>query len=263
MSRIVLSAHLTLLTVGFIGCGHSTPAKFEPLSAAPASGPVPTLALAPPDNAAAASEFPAAHAAASAEAALSTFAPAAPPLEPVTLGQERTVAKPVVQIYSRLVPAVQMSSGECADCAVAVGDAMPAIELPVVGGHRTALAELRGEQATVILFWTADRWMSETALGDLERDVARPLAKRGVRVVGVAVGAAAAQAPVAIKKSGASYPQLLDAEAQAAGRVGGVERPRVYVLDEAGKIAWFDIEYSETTRREMLRTLAVLTTPAR
>jgi hypothetical protein len=41
--------------------------------------------------------------------------------------------------------------------------------------------------------------------------------------------------------------------------VGSVALPRLYVLDPAGKIVWFDIEYSESTRRELEQTLSVLT----
>ena len=34
--------------------------------------------------------------------------------------------------------------------------------------------------------------------------------------------------------------------------------PRIYVLDAQRRIAWFDIEYSEATRRELQQTLAAL-----
>jgi hypothetical protein len=34
--------------------------------------------------------------------------------------------------------------------------------------------------------------------------------------------------------------------------------PRVYVIDGNHRIAWFDIEFSEATRRELRQTLATL-----
>ena len=59
---------------------------------------------------------------------------------------------------------------------------------------------------------------------------------------------------------------VLDATGETAGRSGVVDVyvdlpklaplgegrwPRVYVLDAEGKIVWFDIEYSVSTRREL------------
>jgi len=56
-----------------------------------------------------------------------------------------------------------------------------------------------------------------------------------------------------------SFAQLLDTSGSALAQVGSVALPRLYVLDPAGQIVWFDIEYSESTRRELSQTLGVLT----
>ena len=45
----------------------------------------------------------------------------------------------------------------------------------------------------------------------------------------------------------------------ALAQIGSVALPRLYVLDPTGNIVWFDIEYSESTRRELAQTLRVLT----
>ena len=62
-----------------------------------------------------------------------------------------------------------------------------------------------------------------------------------------------------LKQTKATFPQLLDTNGKALAQVGSVALPRLYVLDPAGKIVWFDIEYSESTRRELAQTLTVLT----
>ena len=43
------------------------------------------------------------------------------------------------------------------------------------------------------------------------------------------------------------------------GMEGMVRMPRVYVLDADGKIVWFDIEYSQSTQRELKQAIEALT----
>ena len=50
---------------------------------------------------------------------------------------------------------------------------------------------------------------------------------------------------------GAEFPLLLDADGAGLGRVATEKLPRIYLLDPSGSILWFDIEYSESTRREL------------
>jgi len=139
-----------------------------------------------------------------------------------------------------------------------VGEAFPAIKLPLLGGETTDLATLRGADATVILFWHPDRWMARTALVDLERDVVKKYAADRVAVIGIAVHQPSGAAQEIINRSHATYPQLLDTAGEALSKVGTYALPRLYVLDAAGRVVWFDIEYSEGTRRELEQTLGVL-----
>ncbi|HMO86919.1 MAG TPA: hypothetical protein PKC18_18585, partial [Lacipirellulaceae bacterium] len=166
--------------------------------------------------------------------------------------QPREAAKPVVEQYSASVPRVMLSAAHRALCRVGVGDALPTIELPQASGGSASIDSLAGSKATVVLFWTSDPWMSRTALADVQRDVVDRLAGDAVRAVGVAVGDVG-DAPVEVR-----FPQLIDADGSAFAQVGEQALPRIYVLDGQRRIAWFDIEYSESSRRELRATLAAL-----
>lgn len=156
-------------------------------------------------------------------------------------------------------PPVLLSEQHAELCRVRVGDGMPAIELPVANGSRTQLSELVGERGTVLVFWSPDRWMARAALSDLAGLIAAKRLPAGVNVVGVAVGQPAAAVKQHVANAKAEFPQLLDEQGEALAKVGTVALPRIYVLDASGKIVWFDIEYSEATRRELRQSLAVLT----
>lgn len=155
------------------------------------------------------------------------------------------------------VPPVLLSAAHQALCKVGVGDQFPAIELPKLDGGQGSLQQLAGKKATVVCFWSPDRWMSRAALKDLSA-IAKSEAAAGVAVVGVAVGQAADAAGAEMKKAGATFTQFIDADSAALAQVGPNSLPRIYVLDPQGKIVWFDIEYSEATRRELRQTLAAL-----
>jgi peroxiredoxin len=158
------------------------------------------------------------------------------------------------------IPPVTLSTLHAKWCVSQVGDSFPAIELPRVGGNQTKLSDLYGKQATVVLFWQDDRWMSHMALEDLAREVAPAHDPQDVAVVGIAVSESLGFAQKLLRQTKADFPQLLDSHGSALAEVGSVALPRLYVLEPAGKIVWFDIEYSEGTRRELLLTLSVLTT---
>ncbi len=157
------------------------------------------------------------------------------------------------------IPPVWLSTAHAALCAVMVGETFPAVELSLLRGRATDLATLRGKNATVILFWHPDRWMARTALIDLERDVVKKFPSDQVAVVGIAVKQSSRVAQRWISRSKVTFPQLIDSRGEALALVGTHALPRIYVLDAEGKIVWFDIEYSEGTRRELQQTLEVLT----
>jgi len=173
-----------------------------------------------------------------------------------------TVHKMVAPVPQPVIPSVLLTGDHAKLCKVEVGDTLSAMSLPRLGGEVTSLASLLGKQATVVLFWHSDRWMARTALIDMQRDVAKQFDAKQVAVVGIAVEQSQGSVQASLNQAKASFPQLLDTDGQAFATVGSVALPRLYVLDPAGKITWFDIEYSEGTRRELWQTLQVLTADA-
>jgi peroxiredoxin len=166
----------------------------------------------------------------------------------------RQAAKPVVGDGAAGVPPVLLSAGHAKLCKVNVGEVIPTIELPQQAGGPATLDSLAGAKATVVVFWTNDAWMSAMAL----RDVAQIAGADGVSVVGVAVKVPAEAAQKLLADAGAKFAQLVDAEGAAFAQVGELALPRIFVLDAQRQIAWFDIEYSEATYRELQQTLAAL-----
>jgi peroxiredoxin len=156
------------------------------------------------------------------------------------------------------MPTVLLSEGHQALCRVKVGDTMPPMELEQLGGDRRRLAELAGKKATVVVFWKSDRRMSHDQLADLGPDVIEPFGGEGVAVVGIAVGESPENVQAALERAGAEFPTLLDADGKAFAQVGSEKLPRTYLLDPQGKILWFDIEYSLSTRRELHQALRAL-----
>jgi peroxiredoxin len=169
--------------------------------------------------------------------------------------QSHEVRKEITAADETGIPEVFLTAEHSAMCRVRVGDQLPAMSLPKQGGGQADLASLQGKKATVVLFWHEDPWMSETALKDIAHDVS---SSEDVAVVGIAVKPDT-HADAKLKKAEATFPQLLDNDGKVFNKVGMTKMPRVYVLDGSGKIVWFDIEYSESTHRELKQTLAVLT----
>jgi hypothetical protein len=179
---------------------------------------------------------------------------------PAKSPERHTVEKVVVsEASSATIPPVCLSTLHAKWCVAKVGDAFPDIELPQLNGQSVKLSTLYGKRATVVLYWSADRWMSRMALEDLVSFVAGEHDPQQVAIVGIAVRQPAAAARRRLNQTKVIFPQLLHTNATALAHVGSVALPRLYVLEPTGNIVWFDIEYSESTRRELAQTLRVLT----
>ena len=150
-------------------------------------------------------------------------------------------------------PAVVLSAGHQKTCKVKIGDKFPAIDPTAPDGKPHPLTEFYGKQATVVAVVGELHWASKQLLADLPRDVTATYGKRGVNVLVIATGGKANLPPDA-----EGYTLLKDADGSRFAKLGSGRLPRVYVLDSQEKLAWFDIEYSQSTRRELKQALEAL-----
>jgi peroxiredoxin len=160
------------------------------------------------------------------------------------------------------VPEVHMPEALRDTCLVFVGDEMPGGELADLEGNTKSLAELRGEKLTVILFWNRGEELfaqmaATAALEDLQKDVAEPYGSKGVAVVAINVKDSAEGARQNVDEAGAKYPILSDPEGEYFAKVATQDLPRVYLLDADGKLLWLDVEFSRTTRRNLMQAVQV------
>lgn len=176
--------------------------------------------------------------------------PVVPPIDPPP--------EPVVEVPVE-IPQVKLTEALAATCLVRVGDAMPEAELPAIGGDTTPLADAYGEKLTVLFFWNSASIYAMTELEDLTEDVAQPFAEKGVRVIGVNEGDPQDVAAGQVEGVGAKFANFLDLDGAYFATVATETKkvPRTFLLDAEGKILWFDIEYSSTTRRDLLQGIQV------
>ncbi|MEM6799358.1 MAG: hypothetical protein AAF589_07570 [Planctomycetota bacterium] len=148
------------------------------------------------------------------------------------------------------VPKVALSEQHRAMCKVGVGDQLPTMPLKTPNGDEQALAPLLGEKATVVVFYRSLGWMTKALLADLGPDVVDRFGEAGVNAV--AIASQTKPQPVD------AYYTLVDADGEALAAVGEGKLPRVYLVGPKSKVLWFDIEYSNSTRRELRQALIAI-----
>jgi peroxiredoxin len=172
-------------------------------------------------------------------------------------------AKPEQPPPPPTIPSVAMSNELRAACLVGTGDTMPSADLPGLDGKTHVLESLAGKKLTVVCLWTIgttrrSQLIAEGVLRDLTNDIAAPFAKAGVRVIGISVGDPPQAVQELASQTGETFPILLDAKGAYFAKIAKDRRmPRVYLLDAGGKILWFDVEFSNASRRNLIEGIQV------
>ena len=189
-------------------------------------------------------------------------APDPEPIEkvPTPIESPETIAK--IDAEPTTIPEVQLPETLEQTLVVKLGDTLPEGELPDLTDEAMAVQAAQGKAASVVLFWTIGE--SEIAaktiamtLADLQADAMDAYADRGLQVIAINVKNSAEEVRELLGDLELSYPILLDDGGYFA-QVATEKLPRVYVLDDEGKIVWFDLEFSEPTRRTLKETLQVM-----
>jgi peroxiredoxin len=145
-------------------------------------------------------------------------------------------------------PEVVLSQHHTQTCLVGVGDQFPPLTLPDLKGNARDLAQLRGDRMTIIVFWTAQGFYAREQFSRIMYECHDRYAKLGVRVVAINVGDSPEVVEELATKNGVTIPCLLDVDGQAFRQAATGYLPRIYLLDAAGNIVWFDLEYSRSQR---------------
>jgi peroxiredoxin len=161
------------------------------------------------------------------------------------------------------IPKVALSEELRATCLVKVGDVFPEGQLTDLSGKTQSLAEFYGKRLTVIFFWSIGkteytRETMDVALRDLQLDVLNRRQAEGLNVIGVNVGDPADDVKVQIEKMGVKFPVFLDPQGTFFHQVATQELPRIYLLNAAGNILWFDIDFTYISRQNLAEAIHVV-----
>jgi peroxiredoxin len=156
------------------------------------------------------------------------------------------------------MPQVVLSQAHAQTCLVGVGGSLPDLQLVDLEDVSQSISNLMGSKLTVVLFWNGAQPSAVQELIDLGPDVADRFSGHGVAVVGINVGDDPQLVREFAKTAKARFRMLGDPHGAAFGQVATRKIPRTYLVDATGKIAWLDIEYSRTTRRELNQAIRYL-----
>lgn len=147
--------------------------------------------------------------------------------------------------------------GQAGDSAAAIGAPVGDLQLTDVAGKRHALHELRGKDATVVVFLSFDCPISVGYCDTLARMTAeyRP---RGVACVGIVCAAdAETDLPGKVKECKVPFTVLRDDDCRAADLFGATATPEAFVLDRAGVLRYrgrIDNAYAARLKRNSQTT---------
>ena len=161
----------------------------------------------------------------------------------------------VVKTSGLILPPIHLSKQHEATCVVKQGDALPDFELQDTDGKKHQLSSLLGERLTAVCFWSGKSPAAVQQLLDMEPEILDTFADKGLAVVAINYGDEAGTAKRMVKQIGFTAPLLLDPKGTAFSQVATHHLPRTYLLDENGKVVWFDLEYSPSTRRHLRQAI--------
>ncbi len=148
-------------------------------------------------------------------------------------------------------PTVMLSDTHGKTCKINMGEQFPEMTLKGVDGEEHKLSDLLGKKMTVVVFWNKENPYALEQFQRLGREVADRYPGWGIKVVAVNVGDEAEEVEQLAKGQQVDFPVLIDVDSEAMKNIAEDILPRTYLLDEKGRVLWFDIEYSRSTSREL------------
>jgi hypothetical protein len=161
------------------------------------------------------------------------------------------------------IPKVGLTDTLRATCLVNEGDIFPDGEVRQSDGSKVSLQSQYGEKFTVVYLWSEGgsnyaRLTADASLQDLQSDIVNPYAGKGIKVFGINVGDNPQSVRQQLEKNGVKLSCYFDADKTFFSKVAKSKLPRVYLLDASGKIIWFDTEFSQASRRNLMQAIQVV-----
>ena len=154
-----------------------------------------------------------------------------------------------------ILPPIHLSKQHEATCVVKQGDALPNFELRGTDGKKHQLSSLLGERLTAVCFWSGKSPAAVQQLLDMEPEILDNFAEEGLAVVAINYGDEVGSVKRLVEQIGFTAPLFLDPKGTAFSQVATRHLPRTYLLDKDGKVVWFDLEYSPSTRRHLRQAI--------
>ncbi len=152
-------------------------------------------------------------------------------------------------------PEVLMSAGHKATCRKWVGDRIGEINVTDIKDSDHQLPKLLSDKLTVLIFWRDNSRAGMEQFRRIPVDILGSYAKHRVKVIAANVGGDATNTRRLTGKYDEMIVSLVDANEELFSQFATSGAPRTYLLDSDGKILWFDIEYSQSTQRELENAL--------
>lgn len=163
--------------------------------------------------------------------------------------------------FTQDVPEVVLSETLAATCLVKVGDTFPTGILNDLAGTPINLSDLIGVENykyTIIFFWNSSSSSSLQELEDMDQEMLIQYGPHGLMIIGINEKDSPEMAQEKLDDAGADLPILMDPDGEFFDKVATEIIARTYLLDAEGTILWFDIEYSEATRRTLRHAIESL-----
>ncbi len=165
-------------------------------------------------------------------------------------------AEPEVEVSSQpTVPAVHLSEQHESASLLKQGDLLPNMQLSDPDGKSHSLHSLLGDRVTVVCFWSGESPAAVQQLQDTGPEIVDPFKGQGLEVISINYGQSADEIRKVTAETEFSEKVLMDPQGTALAQVATRYLPRTYLVDAAGKIVWFDMEYSPSTRRHLLQAI--------
>lgn len=154
-------------------------------------------------------------------------------------------------ISSATKPTVILSQRHKSMNSKSIGDKIDGASAVDIQGKQSQLSDLLGDRLTVLIFWNEQSLLALEQFRRIPVDILGPYAKQRVKVIAANVGGDQASTKKLTGDASDKIVSLVDKDAKLFEHFATDAVPRTYLLDKAGTILWFDMEYSQSTTREL------------